>query len=1159
MKHFLGILIGLMGLYCSVSGQNIHPDYVDGQLYVRLKSSINPHTGKEIHPATLFDNNYHPFQKFPDTKYKIKPFGRAFKVNTVSKLNATLLITFDEASLVESLIASLKQDKNVELVERVPVDKRHFTPNDPSLGAQWHLSKINAANAWDYFTTGSNVVIAIVDDAVERFHPDLQANIWINANEIPNNSIDDDNNGFIDDVNGWDFGDNDNTPDPPNFQYSHGTHVAGISSGVTNNNVGIASIGYSCKLMCIKVAAGNPNSFTAGYAGVLYAANTGANIINCSWGSSSFSATNQDIIQFALSKGCIVVASAGNSNSSTLNYPAAYPGVISVASTDINDVRSGFSTFGEWVKISAPGSSILSTIPFSQYGNLSGTSMASPMVAGLLGLMKSLNPGMPNNDLINCLYSSADNINNQNPGFLGQLGVGRINANAAMACVAKTLNNAPIPDFTANITTVVQGGSVLFSESSIYTPTSWVWSFPGGTPSTFNGRVPPPIVYNTSGKHDVTLTVSNAFGQNTKTRVQYITVNDPPSCVSINFPIPGTWTVLDYLAPPAGSNGFQNGVNAIGDKQKAMFFDVSSTNLIGLTGFYVRFNHINEVNPNKAIRFRIFDGTTGVPGAELGVFSRTKMQIRQNVQAGQFTMIDLPKNIDLPTSKKFFISVDISELSWTIGGRDSLSIRANLIGNTPGKNPIWDQKADGSWKNYGTDGTWQVTEASLLIHPFLTSKPAKSIISPLNLTVCERTRVDFDATGSVYNDLLKWDFPGATPPTTIENQLLATPIYTNPGNYKIYLSTRGGCNETRIDSTTLIINPSPNVVVSFSKNPICLLETATITASGATTYSWNPSTGLNTTSGSQVLANPANSTNYTVTGTTGNCATTVPFSLEVRERGTSVNITASNTNITGPTLVTFTASAVNGGLNPNYDFRVNEVSVQSGVSSTLQRTVSPGDKIKCVFTSSEPCVIESQVVSNEITMGETTVPVTLIGLKVRRIAEGNQLIWSTASESNSEQFDIEKSKTGQEFEKIGQIAAAGNSNSLLHYTFIDEKSLTGFNYYRLKMIDKDATFRYSNTVVISDGDAQSKAKIYPNPTYQSKNATLIIQGLVTGRVNISILNLTGQQLISLNETLINGTLKLNLSTTQLPSGSYFIVCRDEKGKVIQNLRWQILD
>lgn len=1154
-KNALGIIAAVLLFASPAFTQGNGSDYQEGRIYVRLKPNVNAKTG-EIIPAPLsFDKGNLPFANKLNEKFRIKSMGRAFRDLANHKLNATTVLEFDRADLTNELIATLKKDPMVELVERIPQDRTFLTPNDPSLANQWFLNKINAQGAWNYFSTGSTAVVAVVDDAVERTHPDLFANIWKNPNEIAGNGLDDDGNGYVDDINGWDMADNDNTPDPPTIDYSHGTHVAGIVGASTNNGIGIASIGYSVKLMCVKASGSSPTSISHGYAGILYAANTGANVINCSWGSSSSSATSQEVINFAVSKGCIVVVAAGNNNSSSLYYPAAYNGAISVAATDINDVKSGFSNYGEWVKISAPGSAILSTVPYGGYASFQGTSMASPLVAGLVGLMKSVNPSMPNSDLINCLYSTCQSILFQNPTIPGQLGAGRINAEAALACVAATVSRAPIADFSASATTVVAGSGINFTDKSYYTPTGWEWSFPGGTPNSFSGKTPPPIVYNTAGVYNVSLTVTNTTGNNSKTVTNMIKVNDPPSCVSVNYPASGT--ILDFLAPPAGANGFQNGVNANADKQKAMYFDVSATNLTGVTAIYVRFNHISANNPDKKVYFRVYDGTAETPGALLGVVERTKAQLRQNVQANQFTMIDLPKNIDLPASKKFFVSVDISELVWTAEVKDSLSIRASVT-SAPPVSPIWYQSSAGTWIRYGAAGsTWANAAQYLLIHPFLTSKPAKSIISPANAVVCQGTLVEFDGTGSVYNDLLKWEMPGANAPTTVENQLKVIPQYSAPGIYKIYLSTRGGCNEVRKDSAILTINASPAINVTASKNPICVGETTTLTATGATTYTWSPATGLSSATGAQVQANPVQNTKYDVTGNIGNCSAQFSFELEVRARSTNAVIGASETNITGATSVTFTVVAVNGGSTPNYNFLVNNISAQNGSNNVLVRTVSPGDKVKCEFTSSEPCVDEKTVVSNEIIMGEGTLPVTLISLSGRKVTDGNRLEWVTASEFNSDRFMVEKSLDGTSFENIGQVSAAGFSNNITPYQYLDEKPATGNNYYRLKMIDRDATFRYSNVLLIANRTNDQAGKLYPNPTIPGRQALLQLEGLEKGMVTISVSGINGQVIKTFRATSTDGRLQVNIPATGMNSGNYLIICRDSKGNILETMKWQV--
>lgn len=329
-----------------------------------------------------------------------------------------------------------------EWIEPRFVYELSFIPNDPSYNQQYTLTRINAAQAWDISQGDTSVAIGIVDTGVDWDHPDLEANIWINWNEIPNNGIDDDNNGFIDDIRGWDFGGLNGTPDnnPMEDQPDHGTHVAGIASAVTNNGIGVASIGFKCKIMAIKTTRNDMRGANGpfviyGYEGIVYAANNGAKVINCSWGGGGFSLYGQEVINFALSKNSLVVCAAGNSNSIEPFYPAAYRGAFSVASTTNTDARSSFSNYGRTIDVSAPGSNIYNTWQNNTYATLSGTSMASPLVAGLAGLVKSRFPQFNALQVGEQIRVNCDDINSVNPNFQFLLGNGRINA-------FKSLNNS---------------------------------------------------------------------------------------------------------------------------------------------------------------------------------------------------------------------------------------------------------------------------------------------------------------------------------------------------------------------------------------------------------------------------------------------------------------------------------------------------------------------------------------------------------------------------------------------------------------------------------------------------------------------------------------------------------------------------------------------
>ena len=902
MKKLLALLALLpFGLFA----QTVDVNYQDGKIWFKLDNKLRIFQPLKENPGKI------PLESIPGlsqiaSKYGFLNLSKPFAAAKNSEiLQRTYLLELSSIQDVERCIKELTGLKGVEYAEKVPLDRMCLTPNDPSYSSQWGLTNINAPTAWNYFSTGSNVVVAIVDDAIERTHADLSPNLWVNAGEIAGNNLDDDNNGYIDDINGYDVGSNDNNPNPPNASFDHGTHVAGIVSARSNNGIGVASIGFSCKLMCVKSTT-TVGQVTNGYDGIVYAAVSGAHVINMSWGGPSSSTTGQNIVNYAVSEGCILIAAAGNDNVNTQFYPAAYNNVVSVAATTSSNTKASFSNYGNWIDVSAPGNNIYSTTVGNSYGNKSGTSMASPMVAGLAGLMKSLNPTMPNADLINCLISTAANINAQNPSYIGQLGSGRIDAAAAMACVSASLNNPPVADFSANFTAISAGGSVVFTNLSTYNPTSWNWTFTGGTPASFNGQNPPSITYNTPGTYAVSLTVTNANGTDTETKTGYIVVSAAAVCEQINLPAPAGWTGTNYFTGAAtGSDGWINGMNVYLDKQKAMYFDASASPNTILNNVWVAFGLAYTANPSKIVPITIYDGTSGTPGAILGSTNLTMGQIMGDVNGGFYTEASFVNNpVTLPASKKFFVSVGLTNLQWTAGVKDTLSIVSNTAGQTT-PSPIWEQQADNLWYQYTTAGSWNLS-ASLFVHPFLTNTPSQAVITPSALTICSGNAINFDAAGSTYQDTLLWYFPGGTP-TVLPSAPTASVTYATPGTYDAILYTiGGGCSLFDSAFVSITVSPTPTISVS-GNNTICNGENTPLTASGASSLTWSPGTGLSATTGNNVTANPTVTTTYAITGTNGACSNSTTITIHVDDP-TAASIAFVDSTIACPTSVSFDGS-----------------------------------------------------------------------------------------------------------------------------------------------------------------------------------------------------------------------------------------------------------
>lgn len=427
-----------------IQAQTLNKDYWDGQVFFKIHNKSQVTLSDYNH---LYTNVNQPawMQELINT-YDITLVTRPFTKLRTPVFERTYKIYFNNATDVQQLIRDLEAIDIIEYAERVPYERTTLVPDDTYANddIQWFLSTVQAYDAWDLSTGSSDVVIAVVDDAVKLDHEDLADNIWENIDEIPGDGIDNDDNGYVDDIVGWDGANDDNNPNPPsnasNFYFSHGTHCAGTAGAVTDNGRGVAAISYNVKIMACKGANDTNASLSGIWEAFIYAMNNFPQVISCSWGGGGASQTFQNIIDEAYDRDIVVIAAAGNDNSSSIFYPAGYDHVISVASTREGDFKSGFSNYGSWIDIASPGSQIASSVATdnSSYQYYDGTSMACPNVASLVGLMLSYNPGLTPDDVEACLYAGADNINAQNPSFVGQLGAGRINALNSLQCVSPT-------------------------------------------------------------------------------------------------------------------------------------------------------------------------------------------------------------------------------------------------------------------------------------------------------------------------------------------------------------------------------------------------------------------------------------------------------------------------------------------------------------------------------------------------------------------------------------------------------------------------------------------------------------------------------------------------------------------------------------------------
>ncbi len=317
-------------------------------------------------------------------------------------------------------------------------------PNDPKYQEQTYLKHMRLPEAWEIIKAedaSEPVVIAIVDDGADWQHEDLAKNVWTNEDEIANNGIDDDRNGVIDDVHGANFGDgnpmnNDPTAESGN---SHGTATSSVAGAVSNNATGIAGAAWNAKLMHINVFC-QTKGVCNGYEAIVYAAVSGADIINTSWGAFAGDREFRMIAQsldFATDSGALVVAAAGNGNKNAdagLEYPGGHPRVLSVGATERDSrKRASFSEYGKTVGVFAPGVNIITATPENEYDNFrTGTSFSAPLVSGVAALVKARFPDISPDSLREQLRLSSENMDAQNPDYAGYLGRGFINAEASL-------------------------------------------------------------------------------------------------------------------------------------------------------------------------------------------------------------------------------------------------------------------------------------------------------------------------------------------------------------------------------------------------------------------------------------------------------------------------------------------------------------------------------------------------------------------------------------------------------------------------------------------------------------------------------------------------------------------------------------------------------
>lgn len=500
MKKFI-ILVFIAIIMLTLSANAEETPFDDGSVIVVMNTGAersvtlynNPFDGLGIADSEcIFEKSHGPVSLFSRNnatrilKLTLEEKGADKVLETIDRLNSLPQVKYAEPNYILKPFAEVTEPP---IVTNSPIVTEPPTVNDPLYldGSQQALNLIGADKVWDFDIDCSEVVVGIVDSGIQLNHEDLQNNIWINTREIPDDGIDNDENGYIDDTNGWDFGDNDNDP---TYAFAHGVHVAGIVSAVTNNNKGVASLARNAKLAALKIFDSHGGAeLSDAIEAFNYAKDNNITILNNSWGLFIFSEeieaelkSIEEVIKNTPE--ILYVCAAGNTDSApepdndkTPIYPASYSehydNVISVANTTLEDTLANDSHYGKnSVDMAAPGSNIMSTYSGGGYFVLSGTSMSAPMIASAAAVMKAFKPDITPAEIKQILMSSSDKLD-----VLLDVTVsgGRLNAYAAVSEIIQMMPS-PSPSPTPTPTPTP-------TSSPTPTPTSTPSPSPTSTPT----------------------------------------------------------------------------------------------------------------------------------------------------------------------------------------------------------------------------------------------------------------------------------------------------------------------------------------------------------------------------------------------------------------------------------------------------------------------------------------------------------------------------------------------------------------------------------------------------------------------------------------------------------------------------------------------------
>jgi len=796
--------------------QTFDKNYADGRLFFKLKNNV---------PIAMTLQNKVDFSRLSTlnkilSKYSVTKIDRLSDDVNEKLLSQTFRIYFSNFSQVEIIVNALEKLDIVEYAEKEPVYYVDWVPDDPyykdninnkgNYHWKWYFDLINAEDAWQVSKDqigevgSSDIKVAVVDNAVLTTHEDLD--VWKQ----------------------YDAADDDDNASPPieSWDWSHGTHCSGLATAKTNNGKGLPSLGGNVQLIavkCTKDNTDNPGSLGYTYDGVKWAMDNGADVISMSFGGSGSSQTFQNLMNTAHDKGIVLLAAAGNDNVSEKHYPAAYDYVICVGSVDSDDGKTDFSNWNDpdadddWVDISGPGgyrignnTGLLSAVdtadkekdygPEGFYASMSGTSMSTPVVAGVAGLMLSVYPDLTVEEVEECLISTA-------VGIVDKDSVGpRVDAKAAMDCVVSKMESAPKTKFSADRTTINVGESVHFTDESAPTATEWDWSFPGGDPNSSDVQNPD-VTYNSVGDYDVTLTASNEYGTgNTVTKTAYIHVKDPSEdCDTINH-FMGDQVV--YTAGPG--NGYVAGTNKYGDLAKADLYkydEVDGFSDISEVKLHFAWATTDDGNADSIV-VCLWNASLEIIGSEKVAYADVMTDVANN----DTTVVTFDPVVRIPGDfLAGFLIPDPAD-------GDTLVVYTNYVGQSLNGPTDLEQLSNEDW--YWMKDRWGGFDSTSLAMAVTVcpGKPYANFSIDQN-PICEGSSIQFtDESRNTEATEWKWIFEGGDPETSTEQNPLVR--YDNEGYYKVTLIAKNS-----FGSDTLVVEEFINVELAAYGGSVSATET----------------------------------------------------------------------------------------------------------------------------------------------------------------------------------------------------------------------------------------------------------------------------------------------------------------------------------------------